>query len=93
VKRSRSLGRLLRQPPGPRRTAGAAAWRSWRSEIDAANALQLLQQVGERMSGRLAARLARELDVDDERRRLQRFARTLRGRWPSEEELLRWTRS
>jgi hypothetical protein len=70
-----------------------AAWKFWRSEIDAANALRLLQQVGERMSGRLAARLARELDVDDERRRLQRFARALRGRWPSEEELLRWTRS
>ena len=70
-----------------------AAWKHWRSEIDAANALRLLQRVGRRMNGRLAARLARELEVDDERRRLLRFARRLRGRSPSEEEMERWMRA
>ena len=69
------------------------AWKFWRSEIDAANALRLLQNRGDKMNGRLAARLARELDVEDERRRLVRFARRLRGRAASEEEMVRWTRS
>jgi hypothetical protein len=69
-----------------------AAWKFWRSEIDAANALLLIQRTGARMNGRLAARLARELDVEDERKRLLRFARRLRGRTPSGEEMARWTR-
>jgi hypothetical protein len=69
-----------------------AAWKFWRSEIDAANALRLVQRKGRRMNGKLAARLARELGVEEERRRLLRFARALRGRSPSEEEIARWTR-
>jgi hypothetical protein len=69
-----------------------AAWKFWRSEIDAANALRLLQKAGGRLNGRLAARLARELDVEDERRRLSRFARRLGGRAATEEEMARWTR-
>ncbi len=69
-----------------------AAWKFWRSEIDAANALRLLQIRGDGMNGRLAARLARELDVEDERQRLLRFARRLRGRFPSEQEMATWTR-
>jgi len=67
-----------------------AAWKFWRSEIDAANALRLVQKVGGRMNGRLAARLARELDVEDERKRLLRFARRLGGRTPSREDMVRW---
>jgi len=68
-----------------------AAWKFWRSEIDAANALRLVQKTGRRMNGRLAARLARELEVEDERQRLLRFARRLRGRGPGEEEMAKWT--
>ncbi len=67
-----------------------AAWKYWGSTIDAANALLLLRAFGERLNGRLAARLARSLEVDDERVRLTRFARRLAGRAPSKEELLRW---
>jgi hypothetical protein len=51
-----------------------AAWKFWRSEIDAANALLLVQSLAGEMNGRLAARLARELEVEDERTRLMRFA-------------------
>lgn len=69
-----------------------AAWKFWRSEIDAANALRLVQKTGRTMNGRLAARLARELEVEDERRRLLRFAGRLRGRPPTGEELARWTK-
>ncbi|MHB8799442.1 MAG: hypothetical protein ACYDBY_13360 [Thermoanaerobaculia bacterium] len=67
-----------------------AAWKYWGSTIDAANALLLLRALGERMDGRLAARLARSLEVDDERVRLTRFARRRAGRAPSMDELLRW---
>lgn len=67
-----------------------AAWKYWGSTIDAANAFLLLRALGERMDGRLAARLARSLEVDDERVRLTRFARRLAGRAPSMDELLRW---
>lgn len=70
-----------------------AAWKFWRSEVDAANALRLVQKAGQRMSGRAAARLARELDVEDERQRLLRFARRLGGRRPSHEEMAQWTGS
>lgn len=67
-----------------------AAWKYWGSTIDAANALLLLRALGDRLDGRLAARLARSLDVDDERVRLTRFARRLARRAPSTEELARW---
>lgn len=67
-----------------------AAWKFWGSSVDAANALLLIQALGERLDGRLAARLARSLEVDDERVRLTRFARKLAGRTPTREELGRW---
>jgi len=67
-----------------------AAWKFWRSTVDAANALRLLQSVGEGMNRRLAARLARALEVEDERRRLVRLARRLAGRPPTSEEFTRW---
>ncbi|MHB1047690.1 MAG: hypothetical protein ACYC4P_16935 [Thermoanaerobaculia bacterium] len=67
-----------------------AAWKYRGSTIDAANAILLLRALGERLDGRLAARLARSLEVDDQRVRLTRFARRLAGRAPSTEELLRW---
>jgi hypothetical protein len=67
-----------------------AAWKFWRSTTDAANALLLVQRAGTRMNARLAARLARELEVEDERRRLVRFARRLRGRRPTTDQMERW---
>lgn len=67
-----------------------AAWKFWGSSVDAANALLLLQALGGELDGRLAARLARSLEVDDERVRLTRFAGRLAGRAPSPEELGRW---
>lgn len=67
-----------------------AAWKFWRSDIDAVNALRLVQALGNRLDARLAARLARTLEVDAERVRLRRFARRLAGQWPTEEELRKW---
>ena len=67
-----------------------AAWKFWGSSIDAANALRLLTALGARINPRLAAKLARELDVEDERRRLVRFVRRLGGRAPTETEMERW---
>jgi len=67
-----------------------AAWEFWSSSIDAINALLLVQGGKGELDGRLAARLARELEVDDELRRLLRFARRLAGRSPTEEEFQRW---
>jgi hypothetical protein len=69
------------------------AWKFWRSEVDAANALRLLQSPDRRLNAKLASRFARQLEVEDERQRLLRFARRLGGRPPSEEEMGRWTRS
>lgn len=69
-----------------------AAWKFWGSEIDAVNALRLLQVMGPKFDPRLAARLARTLEVDDERLRLARWARRLGGRWPAEKEIERWTK-
>ena len=68
-----------------------AAWKFWHSEVDAANALLLVQRTGRRMNGRLAARMARALEVEDERQRLLRFSRRLRGRTPTGEEMAQWT--
>lgn len=67
-----------------------AAWKFWSSSIDAINALLLVQSRKGELNGRLAARLARELGVDDERRRLMRFAKRLAGRSPTSEGFQRW---
>lgn len=67
-----------------------AAWKHWGSSIDAMNALRLVQSQGDRMDSRLAGRLARELEVEDERSRLRRWARRLSGRWPAKEEIEKW---
>lgn len=70
-----------------------ASWKLWRSETDAVNALLLIQSSSLRLRPRVLARLTRELEVDDERRRLTRFARRLRGRPPSDEEMTQWLRA
>lgn len=67
-----------------------AAWKFWRSEADGIGALLLLRARGEQMQTRLAARCARELEVEEERRRLVRFERGLRGRSIGEEEVRKW---
>lgn len=67
-----------------------AAWKFWGSSVDAANAFLLVRALGARLDGRLAARLARSLEVDDERVRLMRLVRHLAGRAPTTEELGRW---
>jgi len=69
-----------------------AAAKNWSSEIDAANALRLLRSDRIRWRPRVLRRLARELEVDDELARLRRFAKKLRGRRPTDEEIRRWTR-
>lgn len=54
-----------------------AAWKFWRSDVDGANALLLYRAARGDWDARLAARMARQLEVEDERRRLVRFARQL----------------
>lgn len=67
-----------------------AAWKFWGSETDGASALLLLRARGKEMNSRLAARCARELEVEDERRRLVRFERSLEGRPIGSEEIQLW---
>ncbi len=67
-----------------------AAWKFWGSSIDAANALRILRALGDEINPRLAAKLARDLEVEDERQRLVRFVRRLSGRAPTDREMESW---
>jgi hypothetical protein len=67
-----------------------AAWKFWRSEVDALNALRLLRARAGRLDVRETARCARLLGVEDEWRRLRAWSRRLGRRWPSGAEIERW---
>ena len=71
---------------------GLAAWQFWRSDVDAVNALRLLQgSVADVAAARLRE-IAEARGVSDALRALERFVERLGDREPSTEELEEWTR-
>lgn len=66
-----------------------AAWKFWRSGVDAVNALLLLRSAPP-ADLKLAQRLSRSLEVDDELDRLVRWNKRLAGSVPSEAEIQEW---
>ncbi len=67
-----------------------AAWKFWRSEVDAVNALLLLRSASFPADLTLARHLCCRLEVDDELERLVAWNERLAGKVPSELEIQEW---
>jgi len=67
-----------------------AAWKFWKSGVDAVNALLLLRSSSFPTDLNLARDLSRILEVDDELERLIRWHERLAGRFPSQREIEEW---
>ncbi len=68
-----------------------AAWKFWRSEVDAVNALLLWRSYGKRLRRSRLDRLASSEEVADALRALEKFAEDHRLE-PSPADLLQWSR-
>ncbi len=70
-----------------------ASWWFWRSEVDAVNGFLLWRNVHENLDrGRLRAQAKRQ-GLEEPLQRLERFARGLWGREPSQAQLEKWSKA
>jgi hypothetical protein len=70
-----------------------SAWKFWRSEVDAVNALLLWRSSTIAIDRRRLRRLAKSAEVEDALSELERFARRHRHETPPAAELLEWSRT